>query len=143
YQYPRQAPFRFPVIEDEGGEASVDRPERQRPRKANKRVNKQARKRPQRKGQEIYLNEEQMKTIQDVPTYLRRKRSVEAEEPDELVEDESNLEKEDRCLQEEDFPHTTPDELDAIFKKRDHLNKAPREEKEESRLGNIEGPHQL
>lgn len=121
YQYPKQSPFRFPVIEDKTEikpDNINDIPAYKR-RQLNKRTSQQ-----QRKVQQSSIGLHQitkrennyMQTLEDIPAYMRREREEKVEQEPEKVEEELI-----DVTEESVVPHTSPDELDAIFKKRNHL----------------------
>lgn len=131
YKYPKQAPFRFPIIQDEteiNAVENTDIPAYKR-RKSH-RVNNYVRR--EDKDSSIGLHkirnrkQDDMKQLQDVPAYLRRKR-VEQQQIEETEQYEEDV-IEHEAPQSEVIPHTTPDELDAVFRKRD-MKKADHEQK--------------
>src|SRR5690625_3265654 len=127
YQYPEneETKFRFPVIPDQQNEQE----QKQQP------VMDEIKKRPQRMRRRKpiplethddveplilgYRRHKKVNEIEEVPAYVRRNREKQREE--ERLQEEKRLQRRSELEQkvENNIGHTTPDELDAVFRKRD------------------------
>lgn len=109
YQYPRKTdvPFRFPVIPDEKRSSSVN----SAPREPRDKNNGMLTSVPRQKKTTT-------REMDDVPAFMRRNRSKNKKQPSAQQLDSKAVDTE----QDEPikiYPHSKPDELDAVFKKRD------------------------
>src|SRR5699024_2506912 len=124
YQYPRKtdAPFRFPVIPDDEKSFQVRSEATRKPRdKKEGTLNK------------IMTTKTQTKReMEDIPAFMRRDRSKNKQKsvPQQISSTKNEDQKEEPL---KIYPHTKPDELDAVFKKRDRKPEQVEREVEHSK----------
>lgn len=126
YQYPNKSSFRFPVIPDESSAKEEIVKEPFIPAKMHAKRRTSSKRRPYRaykrrdSNYQKYQQTKQMKEIENIPAFMRRELSERQKEPRFEEEKDSFSETQnmvDQVEKKETFHHSTPDELDRVFKK--------------------------